>query len=150
MADKISAAARSQNMAAIKSKDTTPELYIRKGLYKLGYRYRKNYAGIIGSPDIWLGKYNTAIFIHGCFWHRHKNCKYAYTPKSRKDFWLTKFERNVARDEEVFLQLKQQGIKTLIIWECTVKEMQHSKDAENSCFDRIEAFLNTKESYLEI
>ena len=150
MSDKISAAVRSQNMAAIKSKDTTPELYIRKRLFKLGYRYRKNYAGMIGHPDIWLRKYNTAIFIHGCFWHRHKNCKYAYIPKSRKDFWRTKFERNIARDKEVFLKLEQQGIRVLIIWECTVKKMQKSDAVESMYFDKIVSFLNSEETYLEL
>ena len=98
MADIVSPEQRSQNMAAIRSRDTKPEVYFRKLLFAKGYRYRIAAKNIPGHPDIFLRKYNTAIFIHGCFWHRHHGCKYAYTPKSREDFWQNKFEANIKRD----------------------------------------------------
>ena len=91
---------RSCNMARIRSKDTKPEEYIRKKLYAMGYRYRKNSNAVFGHPDIWMPKYNVAIFVNGCYWHRHDNCRYAYIPKSRIDFWKNKFNRNVMRDFE--------------------------------------------------
>ena len=85
---------RSKNMAAIHSKNTKPEIYFRKLLFARGYRYSLNSKNIPGHPDVYLRKYNTAIFVHGCFWHRHNGCKYAYMPKSREDFWAEKFETN--------------------------------------------------------
>ena len=92
---------RSQNMARIKSKNTKPEIYIRKLLYKMGYRYRVNYSQLPGTPDIFILKYNTAIFVNGCFWHRHENCKIATFPKTHVEYWEKKFRRNVERDIEV-------------------------------------------------
>ena len=87
MTDIKSPEERSRNMAAIRSKDTKPEVYLRKLLFAQGYRYRKNYKKIPGHPDIYLPKYRTAIFVHGCFWHRHQGCKYAYMPYSNIEFW---------------------------------------------------------------
>ena len=87
MADIVSPEKRSQNMSAIRSKNTKPEVYLRKLLFAQGYRYRIADKSVPGHPDIFLRKYNTAIFVNGCFWHRHPDCKYAYTPKSRVEFW---------------------------------------------------------------
>ena len=101
MEDIVSVEQRSRNMAAIRSRDTKPEVYLRKLLFVKGYRYRIADKTVPGHPDIFLRKYNTAIFVHGCFWHRHQNCKYAYTPKSRVEFWQKKFDDNVKRDEIV-------------------------------------------------
>lgn len=95
MADIKSAEDRSRNMAAIKSKNTSPELFLRHLLHTHGYRYRLYASHIPGHPDIWMKKYNVAMFIHGCFWHRHEGCKYAYMPKSRLEFWTTKFEKKM-------------------------------------------------------
>ena len=120
MADIKSPQERSRNMAKIRSRDTKPEDYVRKLLFGQGYRYRKNVGGIPGHPDAWLPKYNTALFVHGCFWHRHAGCRYAYTPKSRVDFWADKFQKNIARDSAVRKQLADGKIRVLVIWECTV------------------------------
>lgn len=141
---------RSKNMAAIKSKDTKPEQYICHELFKRGYRYRKNAKYIKGHPDLFLRKYNTAIFVHGCFWHRHKDCKYAYMPKSNIEFWQEKFERNIIRDMKVQESLKQEGVKCLIVWECTIKQASRSIQSYEATFKRIEDFIHNKEMWAEI
>lgn len=105
MADIVSAEERSRNMAAIRNRDTKPEVYLRKLLFARGYRYRIADRSVPGHPDIFLRRYNTAIFVHGCFWHRHRECKYAYTPKSRVEFWQKKFDDNVRRDRIVQKEL---------------------------------------------
>ena len=122
MPDIKSSEERSLNMAAIKSKNTKPEIAFRKMLFNSGYRYRICPRSIPGHPDIWMKKYNTAVFVHGCFWHRHASCKYAYTPKSNIEFWNKKFARNVARDMIVRKELDQKGIRCLIVWECSIRE----------------------------
>lgn len=98
MADIVSPEKRSQNMSAIRSKNTQPEVYLRKLLFAQGYRYRIADKSVPGHPDIFLRKYNTAIFVNGCFWHRHPGCKFAYTPKSRVEFWQKKFDDNLVCD----------------------------------------------------
>lgn len=115
--DIITAEQRSRNMAAIRSGNTRPELYLRKLLFSMGYRYRINSKKVSGHPDIYLRKYNTAVFIHGCFWHRHEGCKYSYMPKSRIEFWQKKFEMNMRRDCVVKAELKDADVKCLVIWE---------------------------------
>lgn len=95
MTDIKTPAERSKNMAAIKGKNTKPEVFLRKQLFTAGYRYRNNSSLAPGHPDIWLRKYNTAIFVHGCFWHRHSGCKLCYMPKSRVEFWEKKFTDNI-------------------------------------------------------
>ena len=137
MADTISPERRSRNMSAIKSKDTTPEVYLRKLLFHQGFRYRKNYSGVFGHPDIYLPKYKVAIFVHGCYWHRHSGCQYAYMPKSRVEFWQKKFDENVRRDELVRETLESQGIRYLVVWECTIKKMQKSSEVEADEMQRL-------------
>ena len=105
MADIKSPEERSRNMSKIRSKDTKPEVWLRKKLFERGYRYRKNVNNIPGHPDAWLAKYNTALFVHGCFWHRHDGCKYAYIPKSRVEFWTDKFRKYIERDFRVKKEL---------------------------------------------
>ena len=122
MADRLSTQERSRNMSAIKSKDTKPEIYFRKKLFALGFRYRKNTAHVVGHPDIFLTKYNTAIFVNGCFWHRHEGCKTATMPKSNIEFWQTKFDRNVARDRKEHAELEAAGWHVIVLWECEVKK----------------------------
>ncbi|TCL61674.1 very short patch repair endonuclease [Allofournierella massiliensis] len=151
MADILTPDKRSQNMSAIKSRDTKPEIYFRKLLFAEGLRYRKNSPSIIGHPDIYLAKYHTAIFVNGCFWHRHAGCKYAYTPKSRVDFWQKKFEQNIQRDAAVRESLATQGIKCLTIWECTIKRMKHDPDFETLILHRaIDFILSDSILFLEL
>ena len=112
---------RSRNMSAIKSKNTKPEIAVRKLLHSMGYRFRLHRKDLPGSPDIVLPKYKTVIFVHGCFWHRHENCKYATTPKTRKEFWEKKFRENINRDNLNQANLSLKGWKIIIIWECQLK-----------------------------
>lgn len=123
MADIKSPEDRSRNMRAIRSKDTKPEVYLRKLLFAQGLRYRKNVQKLPGCPDLYLAMHHTAVFVHGCFWHRHEGCKYAYTPKSRSEFWQKKFIANVRRDKAVREELAAMDIRCLVIWECTINIM---------------------------
>lgn len=116
--DKLSSDARSRNMARIRSRDTRPEREVRSLLHRLGYRFRLVQHSLPGTPDIVLPKYHTAIFVHGCFWHRHAYCQYAYMPKTRTRFWKQKFRANRARDRKVIEQLKAIGWHVLVVWEC--------------------------------
>lgn len=150
MADIKSPEERSNNMAKIRSKDTKPEVWFRKKLFAKGYRYRKNVNSLPGHPDLWLAKYNTSIFIHGCFWHRHKDCKYAYTPKSRVEFWNEKFQKNKKRDVLVMAQLQSMNTKTIIIWECTIKRMQRSDELLDEIMTQVQCFLNSDDLVLEL
>lgn len=120
--DNISPEKRSWNMGKIRAKNTGPEIIVRSLLHSLGYRFRIHSEKLPGHPDIVLPKYKTIIFIHGCFWHRHRKCKYAYTPKTRTEFWNTKFSGNIKRDREVQFELKQLGWRVLIIWECEISD----------------------------
>lgn len=150
MADIKSPEERSRNMSLIKGKDTKPEVYLRKLLFFKGYRYRKNYAKITGCPDIWMAKYNTAIFVHGCYWHRHPSCRFAYVPKSNVEFWTRKFDSNILRDAAVKEQLASQDKKCLVIWECTIKKMRKDNRFSEDVLSRIEAFLIVDNHYLEL
>ncbi|MBU4312213.1 MAG: very short patch repair endonuclease [Candidatus Omnitrophica bacterium] len=111
---------RSWNMSRIRGKDTKPELIVRSFLHRSGIRFRIHAANLIGRPDIVLPKYKTVIFVHGCFWHCHKGCKYAYIPKSRKKFWSAKFKDNIARFDQVRKKLKKDSWRVVVIWECQV------------------------------
>lgn len=109
-------------MSRIRGKDTKIEIKVRKFLFSKGFRYRKNVATLPGKPDIVLSKYKTVIFIHGCYWHRHKDCKYSYMPKSNIEFWKNKFSENVANDEKNRRQLEESGWKVITLWECDIKQ----------------------------
>lgn len=150
MSDIKSKEARSKNMAAIRSKETKPEIYFRKLLFARGFRYRKNVNYIVGHPDIYLAKYHTAIFVHGCFWHRHIGCKYAYIPKSRVDFWQKKFGSNVARDQLVRETLRAKNVKCLIVWECTINKMKKSATLASEIIDEVVLFLKSDAMFLEL
>ena len=137
-------------MAAIRSKDTKPEIYLRNLLFAEGYRYRKNYAKIPGHLDIYLPKYKTAIFVHGCFWHRHQGCKYAYMPKSNVEFWNKKFLQNKLRDQKVKYDLQNEGIKELVVWECTIARMIRDECFNSVVIDECVRFMRTTEQYDEL
>ena len=121
MSDKLTPEKRSWNMSRIKGKDTKIEVEVRKYLFSKGYRFRKNDKRYPGKPDIVLPKYHVAIFVHGCFWHRHEGCKDATTPKTRTEFWLEKFDKNVKNDQIKQEMLRELGWKVIVIWECELK-----------------------------
>ena len=114
---------RSENMARVKSKNTKPEIFLRKLLWHKGFRYRVNYKNLPGSPDIYLPKHKTAIFVNGCFWHMHENCKSSSIPKNNHEFWKNKLEGNVKRDKKNYAKLESMGIKVIVVWGCEIKQM---------------------------
>lgn len=116
--DTVDAETRSRNMGRIRSKDTAPETAVRSIAHGMGYRFRKNMSGLPGSPDIVFTRRRKVVFVHGCYWHRHEDCRYAYVPKSNIPFWTLKFETNLRRDRRVSTELKHQGWDCLVIWEC--------------------------------
>ena len=109
-------------MAAIRSRNTKPELALRHALWHNGFRYRVNDNRLPGKPDMVLPKYRTAIFIHGCFWHGHKDCKNFTVPKTNTEFWMAKVARNQERDQEVWRKLEAKGWSVIIVWECQLKK----------------------------
>jgi DNA mismatch endonuclease (patch repair protein) len=122
MPDSLTPERRSWNMSRIKNKDTSIEIRVRKWLFANGFRFRKNFKGLPGHPDIVMKKYKTAIFIHGCFWHRHENCKDATTPKTRTEFWVGKFDKNVENDRKAYLWLDELGWNTIVLWQCQLEK----------------------------
>ena len=121
MADVYDKDKRSEIMSNIRSKDTKPEILLRKALFARGFRYRLYVKDLAGKPDIVLPKYKTVIFIHGCFWHNHDGCKYAYRPKTNREFWEKKILGNKERDERVRASLISDGWRVITIWECEIK-----------------------------
>lgn len=117
MTDIVSPAKRSQMMSGIRGKNTKPELLVRSYLHRKGLRYRLH-AKLPGKPDLVFPKHRTVVFVHGCFWHRHQDCKYATIPKSNAEFWQTKFVANVKRDALVQEQLTALGWRVLVVWGC--------------------------------
>ena len=121
MADVHSKEVRSYNMSRIRAKDTKPEMMVRKFLHAHGFRYRLHVKDLPGKPDIVLPKYKTVIFIHGCFWHGHKDCKYFVVPKTRTEWWLTKINSNIVNDTKALKALQKEEWKMIILWECELK-----------------------------
>ena len=121
MADVHNKKTRSYNMSQIKATNTKPELLVRKFLHAQGFRYKLHDKTLPGKPDIVLPKYKTIIFIHGCFWHGHENCKYYVVPKTRTDWWLNKINCNKTNDAKAIKALKKEGWKVIIVWECKLK-----------------------------
>ena len=117
---------RSFNMSQIKGKNTKPELLVRKYLFSKGFRYRTHDKKLPGKPDIVLKKYNTIIFINGCFWHGHKNCKYAKIPETRKHFWRKKINRNILLDNKNKKLLRKIGWNVLEVWQCRLRRNTES------------------------
>lgn len=131
MADVHSPQTRSYNMSQIKGKDTKPEAIVRKYLFSRGFRYRKNVSSLPGKPDIVLPKYKTCIFVNGCFWHKHENCKYFVWPANNAEFWKEKINGNVERDKRNQRLLESSGWKVLIVWECELKKAKQAETLEN-------------------
>ncbi|HWK72010.1 MAG TPA: very short patch repair endonuclease [Burkholderiaceae bacterium] len=123
--DTLTAEHRSRVMSRIKGKNTQPEMVVRRLIHALGYRFRLHRRDLPGSPDVVLPGQKKAIFVHGCFWHRHAGCKYAYVPKSNLDFWMKKFDANVRRDNSTVEALKSLNWDVLIVWECQTRDPQH-------------------------
>lgn len=129
VADIVDAATRSRMMSSIGRKNTGPELRVRQYLHRAGLRFRLNCSSLPGTPDLVLPKYRTVIFVHGCFWHRHAGCRFAYTPATRRAFWDIKFSTNKARDRAKAAVLRGRGWRVLTIWEC--------ESADEASLDRL-------------
>lgn len=122
MIDRLSPYQRHKCMSHLRSKNTKPEVKLRKSMFELGYRYRINKKGLPGSPDIVLAKYHTCIFVNGCFWHGHKDCQYATKPKTNAEFWQAKIENNRERDLRDYTFLNSLGWHVIVVWECELKK----------------------------
>ena len=149
MADVMTPEQRSRCMAAIKGKDTKPEMIVRKYLFSRGLRYRVNNRKLPGSPDIVLKKYKTVVFIDGCFWHGHEGCKYYRLPKTNVDFWRHKIAMNIARDYANSVDLRLAGWKVIRVWECDIKTKAKREATLESLYQEIvgtEHKSNTYES----
>ena len=120
-------------MSRIRGKNTTPEMMVRKELFSHGYRYRVNVKNLPCKPDIVLRKYNTVIFVNGCFWHGHEGCKKFVIPKTNTEFWKDKIRSNQERDKEGYVKLKEQGWKVIVVWECELTK-QRFDETMNSIF----------------
>jgi DNA mismatch endonuclease (patch repair protein) len=125
--DKVSKEVRSRNKAAIKGKDTKPEILVRKFLFNKGFRYKLYDRSLFGTPDLVFPKYRKVLFIHGCFWHGHEGCKYFVIPKTRTEWWVTKINRNKQLDKENMTKLKKLGWKIITIFECRLRPKYRSR-----------------------
>jgi DNA mismatch endonuclease (patch repair protein) len=131
----ISAESRSKMMKSVRSKDTKPEMLVRRYLHSAGFRYRLHDNGLPGCPDLVFPARKKAIFVHGCFWHQHNICRHGHAPKKRTEYWLPKLGRNVARDELAQLKLTELGWTSIVIWECELDDLEEVGG-------RLERFLN--------
>lgn len=122
--DTFSATERSDIMRRVHGKNTTPEKTVRSMLHRLGFRFRLHGKNLPGNPDIILPKYKTAVFVHGCFWHRHSGCPRASTPATRQEYWLPKFRRTIERDEANQAKLRNTGWNVIVVWECELKDRE--------------------------
>lgn len=137
---------RSRMMANIKGKNTRSEITIRSLLHRQGFRFRIHDKSLPGTPDLVFRKYKAVIFVHGCYWHRHDDCKLTSTPKQNKKFWVNKFNATVARDGAVYFKLKVQGWRVSIIWECAIRDKDHLPVHINTLAD----WLKSESEYIEI
>lgn len=122
--DSVSKKRRSEIMARVRGKNTRPEIIVRSVLHRMGFRFRLHRSGLPGRPDMVLPKWKVAVFVHGCFWHRHEGCPNTRTPKSRVKFWTSKFQGNVTRDTETEQKLREHSWRVLVIWECEIKDLK--------------------------
>ena len=126
--DRLTPSERSANMRAIKGRDTKPEILIRSMLHRMGFRFRLHAKDLAGRPDVVFRRRRKAIFVHGCFWHRHQGCSKAYRPKSRADFWNAKLDANRQRDLRVQTALSELGWSILVVWECEAVDSEHLRN----------------------
>lgn len=140
--DKLTKEQRHRCMAAIHSRDTKPELLVRKYLFSQGFRYRVNHPRLPGKPDIVLRKYRSVIFVNGCFWHGHEGCHYYSLPKSNSDFWTAKIERNRQRDREEQRRLARMGWHCITVWECQLRPKQREATLRSLAYTLNEIFLH--------
>ena len=131
MADVLTPDQRSYNMSCIKNKNTKPEKIVRNFLFSKCLRYRKNDRRYPGHPDVVLPKYKTVVFVHGCFWHLHENCRYARLPKSNIDYWSKKLTKNKERDAREQAELRNMGWKVIVVWECELKKDKRQQTLDN-------------------
>lgn len=143
MTDVHSPEVRSKNMRAIRSKDTKPELFVRRALHAAGFRYRLHCKSLPGTPDLVLRKYRTVIFVHGCFFHGH-DCKYCKLPATRPEFWAEKINKNRSRDITNLSELRRFGWRTLVIWECALKQARRQRKSDG-LVDAVRSWLATEE-----
>lgn len=134
MVDHVSPQKRSEIMSSIRSKNTTPEMIVRSAAHRLGLRFRLHRRDLPGSPDLVFPKWGIALFVHGCYWHRHPGCARATTPKTNVEFWTNKFEQNVARDRDVNDALVKLGWKPLVIWQCQAKNTEMAAETLSGVF----------------
>ena len=132
--DETPSEATRQRMSRVGSKDTKPEMTVRRTAHALGYRYRLHAKDLPGSPDLVFRSRKKAVFVHGCYWHRHPGCKRASTPSTRREYWQAKFDRNVARDAAAEAALREAGWDVLVVWECETKD-------PDALADRLRRFL---------
>lgn len=138
MADIFTKKKRSQIMASISRKETQPEILVRKFLFNQGYRYRKNVKTLPGKPDIVLPKYKTVIFVHGCFWHGHKNCKASKLPETRKEFWANKIKANILRDKKVKKKILSEDYNVITVWQCQLKNKARQQKALTNIVNKLQ------------
>lgn len=136
--DTFSPAERSRIMALVKSKNTTPELYVRKLIHGMGYRFRLHDKTLPGKPDLVLSRLRTVVFVHGCFWHQHSRCKRAAMPTSRIDYWKQKFARNKIRDAANRKALRKLGWRIIVVWECELRRPEHLERRLKTLLSRIQ------------
>ncbi len=135
---------RHRNMAAIKSKNTKPEMIVRRYLFAHGFRYRLNHPRLPGHPDLVLKKYRTVVFVNGCFWHGHTDCRYFRLPKTNRDFWETKIKRNHERDKEEQKLLAKMGWHCITVWECQLKPKIRQQTLESLAYTLNHIFLKDR------
>lgn len=137
MADIVTPSVRSRMMSGIKGKNSSPEMLVRRLLFSAGYRFRLHRRDLPGTPDIVMPSRKIAIFVHGCFWHAHKGCKYAKTPSTRPDFWSAKLQANVDRDQRAAEKLTALGWRVLCVWECATRDREAATSLMNNIIDWI-------------
>ena len=137
MTDIVDSATRSRIMRAVRSRDTAPEMAVRRRLHRRGFRFRTSDPRLPGRPDLSLPRHRAAVFVHGCFWHRHPGCKYATTPASNREMWTVKFARNRQRDARNQRDLRNGGWRVMVVWECSLK----GKGAAERATKRLERWI---------